>query len=206
MRLTGLECAAAMRGKTATVLFAIGLAGLAGVIAIHARGTSQTPSTDQPLSAEERAGLLAKGKGVFLARCSRCHGENGDKPLRTGVPLSERVTCFQLTELVRRVPKTLEKFSADVLIVTAMPDLYFDEDVRDREARASFEHALEGLANVAPLPLSIAVFSDATSFKTRRRDFFQRLRSQADYVVKVESTPDNKLSFTREKSTPLLPA
>lgn len=90
MRLTGLECAAAMRGKTATVLFAIGLAGLAGVVAIHARGTSQTPSTDQPLSAEERAGLLAKGKGVFLARCSRCHGENGDKPLRTGVPLSER--------------------------------------------------------------------------------------------------------------------
>ena len=109
-------------------------------------------------------------------------------------------------ELVRRVPKTLERFSADVLIVTALPDLYFDEDVRDREARASFEHALEGLRNVAPLSLSIAVFSDATSFKTKRRDFFQRLRTQADHVVKVESTPENKLSFTREKNTPLLPA
>src|SRR5258708_24025994 len=72
--------------------------------------------------------------------------------------------------------------------------------------RASFEHALEGLANVAPLSLSIAVFSDATSFKTKRRDFFQRLRNQADHVVKVESTPENKLSFTREKNTPLLPA
>jgi hypothetical protein len=33
------------------------------------------------------------------------------------------------------VPRTLERFSADVLIVTALPDLYFDEDVRDREAR-----------------------------------------------------------------------
>ena len=54
--------------------------------------------------------------------------------------------------------------------------------------------------------LSIAVFSDATSFKTKRRDFFQRLRNQAEHVVKVESTPDNKLSFTREKHTPLLPA
>jgi hypothetical protein len=103
------------------------------------------------------------------------------------------------------VPKTLEKFSADVLIVTALPDLYFDEDVRDREARASFEHALEGLANLAPLSLSIAVFSDTTSFKTKRRDFFHRLRNQADNVVKVESTPENKLSFTREKNTPLLP-
>jgi hypothetical protein len=122
------------------------------------------------------------------------------------IRVARAFTCFQLTELVRRVPKTLEKFSADVLIVTALPDLYFDEDVRDREARASFEHALEGLANLALLSLSIAVFSDATSFKTKRFNFFQRLRNQADHVVKVESTPDNKLSFTSEKNTPLLPA
>src|SRR5438094_4658651 len=122
------------------------------------------------------------------------------------IRVARAFTCFQLTELVRRVPKTLEKFPADVLIVTALPDLYFDEDVRDREARASFEHALEGLRNVAPLCLSIPVFFDATSFKTKRRDFFQRLRNQADQVVKVESSPDNKLSFTREKNTPLLPA
>ena len=122
------------------------------------------------------------------------------------IRVARAFTCFQLTELVRRVPKTLQRFSADVLIVTALPDLFFDEDVRDREARASFEHALEGLRNIAPLSLSIAVFSDATSFKTKRRDFFQRLRTQADHVVKVESTPENKLSFTREKNTPLLPA
>jgi len=89
MRLMGLERETAMHGRTAA-LFAFALAGFAGEIAIHARGTSQTPVTDQPLSAEERARLLAKGKELFLARCSRCHGENGDKPLRTGVPLSER--------------------------------------------------------------------------------------------------------------------
>ncbi len=122
------------------------------------------------------------------------------------IRVARAFTCFQLTELVRRVPETLKKFSADVLIVTALPDLYFDEDVRDREARASFEHALEGLVNLAPHSLSVAIFSDATSFKTKRRDFFQRLRNQADHVVKVESTPENKLSFTCEKNTPLLPA
>ncbi len=82
MRVTRVECDAAMRGRTETLLFAIALAGL--------RGTSQTPATDQPLSAEERARLLAKGKELFVARCARCHGENGDKTLRTGVPLSER--------------------------------------------------------------------------------------------------------------------
>jgi hypothetical protein len=141
---------------------------------------------------------------LLLARFAR---ERGVEPstVNSLIRVARAFTCFQLTELVRRVPKTLERFSADVLIVTGLPDLYFDEDVRDREARASFEHALEGLATVAPLSLSIAVFSDATSFKTKRRDFFQRLRNQADHVVKVESTPENKLSFTREKSTPLLP-
>ncbi len=142
---------------------------------------------------------------LLVARFAR---ERGVEPssVNSLIRVARAFTCFQLTELVRRVPKTLEKFPADVLIVTALPDLYFDEDIRDTEARASFEHALEGLGNLAPLSLSIAVFSDATSFKTKRRDFFQRLRNQADHVVKVESTPENKLSFTREKSTPLLPA
>src|SRR5438034_3462180 len=142
---------------------------------------------------------------LLLARFAR---ERGVEPSNVNrlIRVARAFTCFQLTELVRRVPKSLEKFPADVLIVTALPDLYFDEDVRDREARASFEHALEGLRNVAPLRLSIAVFSDATSFKTNRRDFFQRLRTQPDHVVKVESTRENKLSFTREKDTPLLPA
>ena len=142
---------------------------------------------------------------LLVARFAR---ERGVEPssVNSLIRVARAFTCFQLTELVRRVPKTLEKFSADVLIVTALPDLYFDEDVRDREACASFEHALEGLRNVAPLSLSIAVFSDATPFKTKRRDFFQRLRTQADHVVKVESTPENKLSFTREKNTPQLPA
>ena len=142
---------------------------------------------------------------LLLSRFARERGVDPSS-VNSLIRVARAFTCFQLTELVRRVPKTLEGFSADVLIVTALPDLYFDEDVRDREARASFEHALEGLRNVAPLSLSIAVFSDATSFKTKRRDFFQRLRTQADHVVKVESTPENKLSFTREKNTPLLPA
>src|SRR5207249_11292668 len=116
---------------------------------------------------------------LLLARFAR---ERSVEPssVNSLIRVARAFTCFQLTELVRRVPKTLGKFPADVLIVTALPDLYFDEDVRDREARASFEHALEGLVNLAPLSLSIAIFSDATSFKTNRRDFFRRLRTQAD--------------------------
>src|SRR6266852_4936406 len=120
------------------------------------------------------------------------------------VRVSRAFTCFQLTELIRRVPKFLERFDAPVLIVTALPDLFFDEDVRDREARASFEHALEGLGKLAALPLSIAVFSAATSFNTSRRDFLHRFCKQANEVVKVEARPGDELSFTCEKTAPLL--
>ncbi|MGH9774234.1 MAG: hypothetical protein ACRD50_04730 [Candidatus Acidiferrales bacterium] len=120
------------------------------------------------------------------------------------IRVARAFTCFQLTELIRRVPKEIAKFSADVLIVTALPDLYFDEDVQDRPARASLEHALEGLRELAPLSLSIAVFSDATSFKTKRHDFFKKLRNQADHILKVETGPESSLSFTCEKKLPLL--
>lgn len=140
---------------------------------------------------------------LLIARFAR---ERGLEPseLNGFIRIARAFTCFQLTELIRRVPKILAKFSAEVLIVTALPDLFFDEDVQDRPARTSFEHALEGLRELAPLPLSVAVFSDATSFKTERRDFFKKLSNQADHVLKVEPGPENKLSFTRERNTPPL--
>jgi hypothetical protein len=140
---------------------------------------------------------------LLIARFAR---ERGLEPseLNRFMRIARAFTCFQLTELIRRVPKVLATFSAEVLIVTALPDLFFDEDVQDRPARASFEHALEALRELAPLPLSVAVFSDATSFKTKRRDFFKKLSNQADHVLKVEPGPENKLCFTREKNTPLL--
>jgi hypothetical protein len=140
---------------------------------------------------------------LLIARFAR---ERGLDPsaLNTLIRIARAFTCFQLTELIRRVPKVLATFAADVLIVTALPDLYFDEDVQDRPARASFEHALEGLRELAPLPLTIAVFSDATSFKTKRQDFFQKLRRQADHLLKVEAGPENSLSFTGEKNKPVL--
>jgi len=140
---------------------------------------------------------------LLIARFAR---ERGLDPsaFNTLIRVSRAFTCFQLTELIRRVPKVLGAFAADVLIVTALPDLFFDEDVRDREAHASFEHALEGLQEIAMLPISIAVFSDATSFKTKRQDFFQQLCKQASQVLRVEARSDSELCFSCEKTAPLL--
>src|SRR3989442_752094 len=85
----GWHYKATMHRKTATILFAVALA-LVGGIARQTRGAGPIPAADQSLSGEEAARLFTKGKELFLARWPRCQGENGEKPLKTGVPLSKR--------------------------------------------------------------------------------------------------------------------
>ena len=50
------------------------------------------------------------GKDLFVARCASCHNENGNKPLPTGLPLSERKLSEQtITKAVRgRMSKNSE--------------------------------------------------------------------------------------------------
>src|SRR5271154_7443432 len=60
---------------------------------------------------------------LLIARFAR---ERGLEPseLNRFIRIARAFTCFQLTELIRRVPKVLATFSAEVLIVTALPDLF----------------------------------------------------------------------------------
>jgi mono/diheme cytochrome c family protein len=123
MRLTGVEYEAAMYGRTVALLFATTLLGFAGGIARYTRGAVQVPAADQPLSHEERARLLAKGKELFLARCARCHDERGDKPLKTGSPLNER--RLPTDEIARAVngrlrDKTEEERRAVTLYISSL--------------------------------------------------------------------------------------
>jgi hypothetical protein len=115
---------------------------------------------------------FARERGVAFSEFSR------------HIQIARAFTCFQLTELIRRVPRFLQNFPAQVLIVTALPDLYFDEDVRDWDARVAFEQALAGLRRAANLPLAVAVFSSAADFapSPARRQFFQRLSAAAEEV------------------------
>jgi hypothetical protein len=134
--------------------------------------------------------LLAEGKRVLcldganrfdpllIARLARQRGIAAAEFNRR-IRVARAFTCFQLTELLVRVPRFIEKFAADALIVTALPDLYFDEDVRDRDAAVAFRHALDALRALAPLPLGVAVFSDATSHGGPRRAMFTQLTAQA---------------------------
>jgi hypothetical protein len=99
---------------------------------------------------------LARQRGIETAEFNRA------------IRVARAFTCFQLTELLVRVPRFIEKFAADALIVTALPDLYLDEDIRDRDAAVAFRHALDALQELAPLPLGVAVFSEGASFGAPR--------------------------------------
>jgi hypothetical protein len=73
------------------------------------------------------------------------------------IMMARAFTCFQLTELISRVPQFLAQFPAQVVMITAFPELYFDEDVRQADASAAFQQALGHLAGcwglgAAPLP------------------------------------------------------
>ncbi len=62
------------------------------------------------------------------------------------IMMARAFTCFQLTELISRVPQFLAQFPAQVVIITAFPELYFDEDIRHADATAAFQQALRHLA------------------------------------------------------------
>jgi hypothetical protein len=141
---------------------------------------------------------------LLIARFAR---ERGREPADFNrlIRISRAFTCFQLTELIERAPDFLEAFPAKIIMVTALPDLYFDDDVRDREAHAAFERALEALRHPALRPLSVVVFSDATSIRSPRQTLLRQLTAQADEVVKVEPQPGDTLVFNSEKTGPQAP-
>jgi len=144
----------------------------------------------------------------LLARLARDRGV-AFQQFNRQIQIARAFTCFQLTELIARVPQFLEKFPAQVLIVTALPDLYFDGDIRDWDARVAFEHALADLrrygcgstqepliagrrpqiAAPAALPLAIAIFSSARSFAPppSRKRFFEQTCAAATEVWKFGS-------------------
>jgi hypothetical protein len=120
------------------------------------------------------------------------------------IRIARAFTCFQLTELLVRVPRLLQTFPAQIAIVTALPDLYFDEDVREHEAISSFRRALQALKVLECQSIPMAVFTDATSSSSPRRELFQHLIAQANQVMRFTTQEDSGLALTSEKSAPAI--
>lgn len=154
------------------------------------------------LLARDRRILYLDGANRFdpllLTRLAR---ERGHPPtaFNRNIRIARAFTCFQLTELLARTPQWLRSFPADGVLLTALPDLYFDEDVREPDAFASFRQAMRELRGLARM-LPVAVFSDASSFLTPRRKLFLQLTVLADYVSKFTVQEDRTLTITSEKA------
>ncbi len=69
------------------------LSSLASIL-VFARGQAQSSlQAKTAVTGEEPERLLTAGtagKKLFVERCAKCHDERGDKPLSTGLPLSQR--------------------------------------------------------------------------------------------------------------------
>jgi hypothetical protein len=160
-------------------------------------------------------GLIAHGKSVLcldganrfdpllIARFARERGQEASVFNRR-LRVARAFTCFQLTELLVRLPRLLRTFPAQIAMVTALPDLYFDEDVREREAIASFERALQALRAAERLPLSVAVFTGATSSRLSRRLLFQQLIAGAHHVFRFSEQENKDMALTSEKLAPAI--
>jgi hypothetical protein len=167
------------------------------------------------LFAENKRVLMLDGANSadprLIARFARERGVAFDE-FSQRIQIARAFTCFQLTELIRRVPRFVRDFPAQVLIVTALPDLYFDEDVRDWDARVAFEQALAGLRRCANLPLAVAVFTSVADFAPlpARRKFFDQACASAAEVWRFELNEHFRSTLALEAARaadnrPLLP-
>jgi hypothetical protein len=136
---------------------------------------------------------------LLIARFARSRAHAGDPEAAAAfnqrIRVARAFTCFQMTELLARAPRLLDKFPARALVVTALPDLYFDEDIREPQAAASFRRVMEALQALQKLSLVTAVFSDATSFQTPRQTFFAQLVAQANQVSRFAAAEDGRLAL-----------
>ena len=79
-----------MRNALKLSLLTVSLISPTSYLLSHARSRNPVPQPQAVSNSEDRERLLALGKKLFVDRCARCHDERGDKPLKTGPPLSER--------------------------------------------------------------------------------------------------------------------
>ncbi|MGH9350720.1 MAG: hypothetical protein ACRD2G_00925, partial [Terriglobia bacterium] len=119
------------------------------------------------------------------------------------IQIARAFTCFQLTELIARVPQFISGFPAQILIVTAFPELYFDQDIRDWDARVAFEQALLHLrcwACQREPALAVAVFTSSISFMlpAARRKFLPQMRVAATELWRFEAGPQGRLTLSQQ--------
>ncbi len=157
--------------------------------------------------------IIQDGKSILFLDGANCADPRlvakltGRRGIRFGevsrhIRIARAFTCFQLTELIARVSRFIVAFPVNVLIVTAFPELYFDEDVRNPDACVAFQQALfhlRRLSRKGEPPLSVAAFTSSERFvpPAARRNFLPQTRAVASELWRFEIDAEGKLALVQ---------
>lgn len=133
----------------------------------------------------------------FARRCRRAPEEFLER-----VYVSRAFTCFQLDELIARTPAAARRYQARRILLTGLPDIYDDEELKAGEVLAVFRRSLAQLQRWPGRALTALVFSDAVA---PRRPLGFRLHRQltqrATAVYRLQEGPLG-LHLQEEKNLP----
>jgi hypothetical protein len=164
------------------------------VVAVAARDSFTHPLVIQSLAAHaargERLGVLIGHNRFDVYALSRLAIEHGldPRPMLERIELSRAFTCHQLHRriLTLGTPHT-ERWSA--LYVLGLLDTFYDEDVKQYEARRLLSECLVKLKEIAAGGLPVLITVSAPQ-EPGREHFLEMVAGQADmYWAPVEEAP-----------------
>ncbi len=124
----------------------------------------------------------------LAAVAARCRQEPQEWLER--VRLSRAFTCFQLAELVERVPAAARRYGVRLVVVTGVPDIFDDEEIAAGEAQQVFRRSLESLRRCLRFVPVVLVFSDEPARRSVLRGWLERqLQRQARSAYHLAETP-----------------
>lgn len=124
----------------------------------------------------------------FARQCRRSPGE-----FLRQVRISRAFTCFQLAELIERTPAAARRYGARRIVLTGIPDIFDDEELRATEVGGVFRRTLACLQRWPSRSLTALAFSDACPTEARPRRLglwlHRQLARQAAAVYRLEESP-----------------
>ena len=121
----------------------------------------------------------------WVARLARRHGRTPREYLQQ-IRLSRAFTCYQLAELIERVPPAVRRYQASLILITGLPDIFYDEEIPAAKTAAVFARAARSLLGLRRLHRPLVVFSNQPPFHpSTRLHLLEPLQQQAAYVGKL---------------------
>jgi hypothetical protein len=149
--------------------------------------------------------LVVDGANAFdpyeIAQSARRRQRDPEQLLKS-IRLARAFTCYQLSELIRRLPEHLGSPGA-LVVVIGLCTTFFDDDVTLGEAASLFYRTWWKLAELNKQGAPLLVAQSLSPINVRRKYFLDDLHHLSDVVLRVDSSPRRLMPEPRPA---LLPA